>query len=152
MSTDTDNPTIDFFAKPEGPGLPTCQPCRATERKLEQLGIPYQKHDVSMPENTALARDLGHTEAPVVTVSIQTPSGPLIVDHWAGYRPDKLDEWARKLAAGEGGPKSSPGPEAVTCAGCGSANIEVSGHPDPEEPSSAGAIISCADCKEVERV
>lgn len=59
-----------------------CQPCKATKRKLEEKGIPFETKQLSDPENRQAASDLGHLQAPVVV----TPAG----DHWSGYRPDLI--------------------------------------------------------------
>lgn len=60
-----------------------CQPCRATKKKLEQLGIYYAEINV---DEHAAARDYlisrGFMESPVVFVDGMDP--------WSGYRPDKL--------------------------------------------------------------
>ncbi|MFD6400805.1 glutaredoxin domain-containing protein [Nocardia sp. NPDC060249] len=68
---------------------PDCQPCKATKRKLSQLGAAYAVIDVTKdPEALDLIRDLGYLQAPVIVVR---DGGELI--HWGGYAPDKL-EWA----------------------------------------------------------
>jgi len=63
---------------------PTCVQCKATQRKLEKLGVTYETVDISVDHE---ARDyvmaLGYLNAPVVV------SGE---DHWSGYRPDRLEE------------------------------------------------------------
>lgn len=69
---------------------PNCMPCRATVRKLNALGTPYTKVDVSQDDKAlALIRELGYTQAPVVVVDDV---------HWSGYAPDKL-AWAAQYVA-----------------------------------------------------
>ena len=40
-----DQPVTELFTQPN------CQPCKAVERKLNQYGIPYIVHDISIDEN-----------------------------------------------------------------------------------------------------
>lgn len=42
-----------------------------------------------------LALDVNYKQAPVMSVEIDGK----IVDHWTGYRPDKIDEYALATAA-----------------------------------------------------
>ncbi len=61
---------------------PTCQPCKATCRQLEQRGIEFKKVDVSVDDQGR--RDieaLGYRELPVVVSGEQ---------HWSGFRPDLI--------------------------------------------------------------
>ena len=71
---------------------PSCVQCTATYRKLDENGMDYTLVDVSEDE-AALARikELGYLQAPVVMVDGV---------HWSGFRPDKIDELATKLASG----------------------------------------------------
>lgn len=72
--------TITVYSRPD------CQPCKATKRKLEQLGAKYTAIDVTEdPDGLALIRDLGYLQAPVVVVR---DGGEVI--HWGGYAPDKI--------------------------------------------------------------
>ncbi|MFD3594288.1 glutaredoxin domain-containing protein [Nocardia sp. NPDC058640] len=65
---------------------PNCQPCKATVKKLDQLGAVYTKIDVTQdPDALELIRGLGYLQAPVIVVR---DGGEVI--HWAGYAPDKL--------------------------------------------------------------
>lgn len=68
-------------------GKPGCVQCTATENYLKQKGIPFEKIDVTESE---VAYDhvvkMGYQQVPVVT----TATG----DHWYGFRPDKLAEYA----------------------------------------------------------
>lgn len=76
--------TIDVYTKP------SCQPCRATKRKLDQLGLDYNEHQAA--DHMDMLSPLGHTSAPVVVV---TDEGGDMVTHWAGFVPDKLKGLAR---------------------------------------------------------
>jgi glutaredoxin-like protein NrdH len=69
---------------------PNCMPCRATVRKLNALGAPYTKVDVTEDEDAlALIQELGYKQTPVVVVDDV---------HWGGYSPDKL-AWAAQHVA-----------------------------------------------------
>src|SRR5689334_8839086 len=69
---------------------PACVQCTATYRALDSKGIEYEVHDLSQ-DPTALeqVKALGYLQAPVVV----TDEG-----HWSGFRPDKIDELAARLA------------------------------------------------------
>lgn len=77
--------TIDVYTKDN------CQPCRATKRKLDQLGLDYNERRAD--NNTDMLAPLGHTSAPVVVV---TDDQGVMVDHWAGFIPDKLKGLTRE--------------------------------------------------------
>jgi glutaredoxin-like protein NrdH len=65
---------------------PDCEPCKATIRKLNQLGLPHQKIDVTEePDALDYIRGLGYLQAPVVVAGD---------DHWSGYRPHRIKELA----------------------------------------------------------
>lgn len=59
---------------------PTCQMCRATERRLEQRGIPYTVH--RLDQGAVLPEGIDATQAPVVVYGNK---------HHQGFRPDLLD-------------------------------------------------------------
>lgn len=69
---------------------PSCVQCTATYRALDNKGIQYEVLDVSADE-AALehVKSLGYMQAPVVVTDD---------DHWSGFRPDKIDELASRLA------------------------------------------------------
>jgi len=69
---------------------PSCVQCNATYRALDSRGIEYEVLDVTEDE-TALAtvKELGYLQAPVVVAD---------GEHWSGFRPDKIDELAQRLA------------------------------------------------------
>ena len=70
---------------------PDCVQCKLTFKHLNKFGVSYQKHDVTTdPDAYQKVQELGYTSLPVVI----TPNG----EHWAGYRPDKLDTHYGKAA------------------------------------------------------
>ncbi|MGY1946589.1 glutaredoxin family protein [Nocardia asiatica] len=70
---------------------PGCEPCKAVARKLDQLGAPYRKVDVTQ-DDAALARvrGLGYNTTPVTVVGEH---------HKHGYAPDWL-KWAAEYIQG----------------------------------------------------
>ena len=76
--------TVTVYTKP------SCVQCNATYRALDSKGIEYEVLDLSIDENAlAQVKELGYLQAPVVI----TDEG-----HWSGFRPDKIDELASRLA------------------------------------------------------
>ncbi len=70
---------------------PSCVQCTATYRALNARGIEYEIFDVSVDDKALeTVRDLGYLQAPVVIADDE---------HWSGFRPDKIDELAAKLAS-----------------------------------------------------
>jgi len=70
-----------------------CQPCRATKRKLDMLGLPHVEVDLEhSPEDVERLRSLGYQESPVVDV-VGAPAG-MPQNTWSGYRPDLLQKLA----------------------------------------------------------
>ncbi|MGI6877781.1 glutaredoxin-like protein NrdH [Microbacterium sp. gxy059] len=69
---------------------PSCVQCNATYRALDAKGIEYQVTDLS-EDAAALeqVKSLGYMQAPVVIAD---------EDHWSGFRPDKIDELAARIA------------------------------------------------------
>jgi len=81
--------TVTVYSKP------SCVQCTATYRALTARGIEFEIFDVSVDEKAlTTVRDLGYLQAPVVIVD-----GEAAGDHWSGFRPDKIDELAVKLAS-----------------------------------------------------
>lgn len=69
---------------------PACVQCNATYRALDAKGIDYQVTDVSEDADALeQVKSLGYMQAPVVVAD---------EDHWSGFRPDKIDELASRLA------------------------------------------------------
>lgn len=73
-------------------GKDNCVQCNASERKLDQHKVEFIHEDATTEENLAFIKSLDETymRAPILTVS----EDGVIVDHWTGYRPDKIDELA----------------------------------------------------------
>jgi glutaredoxin-like protein NrdH len=69
---------------------PSCVQCNATYRALDAKGIEYSVTDVSEDADALEhVKSLGYMQAPVVITD---------GDHWSGFRPDKIDELAARLA------------------------------------------------------
>ena len=69
---------------------PSCVQCNATYRALDAKGIEYSVTDVSQDADALEhVKSLGYMQAPVVVAD---------GDHWSGFRPDKIDELAARLA------------------------------------------------------
>lgn len=69
---------------------PSCVQCTATYRALDSKGIEYEIFDVSVDEKARQAvLELGYMQAPVVIAE---------GEHWSGFRPDKIDELAARIA------------------------------------------------------
>ncbi|MGI4895081.1 MAG: glutaredoxin domain-containing protein [Janthinobacterium lividum] len=83
---------------------PTCRRCTLTTRVLSTSGITYREIDLRENEEAcAYVRDeLGHVEAPVVVVTDNPHSGQDagIVQHWSGFRPDRLTALVGLQASG----------------------------------------------------
>ena len=76
--------SITVYTKPQ------CVQCGATIKALDKAGLEYTLVDITAD---AAARDyvmaLGHLQAPVVVTDI---------DHWAGFRPDRIKNLAAHAA------------------------------------------------------
>jgi glutaredoxin-like protein NrdH len=75
---------------------PACVQCTATERQFDAANLSYNKEDIYEEGNLTLVKELGYMSAPVVLVR---DNGGELVDHWAGFRPDKITELAAALKA-----------------------------------------------------
>ena len=76
--------TVTVYTKP------SCVQCNATYRALDSKGIEYEVLDLSADADAlAQVKELGYLQAPVVITD---------EDHWSGFRPDKIDELASRLA------------------------------------------------------
>ena len=77
--------TVTVYTKP------SCVQCNATYRALDSRGIEYAIIDLS-EDPTALekVKVLGYLQAPVVVTDDE---------HWSGFRPDKIDALADRMAA-----------------------------------------------------
>ena len=70
---------------------PNCWQCSATIRKLDLLGVEYVVEDATDPQTVAALKELGYFSAPVVCVGVSND------DMWSGYRPDRIEEIARRI-------------------------------------------------------
>ncbi|CDZ89026.1 glutaredoxin-like protein NrdH [Rhodococcus ruber] len=65
---------------------PSCVQCDASKRRFKNLKIAYTEIDITQDD---AARDyvlgLGYSQAPVIVAG---------GDHWAGYKPDRIDSLA----------------------------------------------------------
>jgi len=77
--------TIELLSKP------SCVQCVATERNLKGKKADYTKTDLTQ-DAAALetAKGFGYLQAPVVLVRDADNN---IVDHWSGFRPEKIAEY-----------------------------------------------------------
>ena len=75
--------TITLYSKEN------CVQCTASERKLDERKLEFEHEDATSAENLAIIRELdkSYTRAPIMSVAIDG----VVVDHWSGYRPDKID-------------------------------------------------------------
>lgn len=65
-----------------------CVQCAATHRALDAKGIDYETVDLGdNAEALVEVKALGYLQAPVVITD---------EDHWSGFRPDKIDELAKR--------------------------------------------------------
>lgn len=61
---------------------PACVQCTATTRALDAAGIPYTIVDLTQDsEAMSFVMSLGYRQAPVVAAD---------GEHWAGFRPDRI--------------------------------------------------------------
>ena len=72
-----------------------CVQCDATKNKLAKLKLPYETIDA---EHSQDARDFlwelkRYLQMPVVVIK----DDDQIVDHWSGFRPSRLDDWATHM-------------------------------------------------------
>jgi glutaredoxin-like protein NrdH len=75
---------------------PSCVQCTATYRKLDAEKLEYSPDDIYEESNLAVITELGYKAAPVVLVRDEAGT---IIDHWAGFRPDKISGLASELKA-----------------------------------------------------
>lgn len=69
-----------------------CVQCTYTKKRLDNLGIPYAEEPIT-DDVRAAAIELDMTTAPIVCVSVDG-----VESWWAGYKPDRIDELARRVA------------------------------------------------------
>lgn len=85
MSTSTSTSTTIY-------SQPACVQCNATYRWADGLGLDYEVIDLTRDaESLDAVKELGYLQAPVVIVR---DSDGNTVEHWSGFRPDRLDSLA----------------------------------------------------------
>lgn len=67
-----------------------CVQCNAVKRHVAKKGIEATILDGTTDENRALAKSLGHMQAPVC---IEYNEAGEIVDSWSGFNPDRLNQF-----------------------------------------------------------
>ena len=74
---------------------PGCTDCAAAARSMDKKGVPFRPVDVAA-DAAALdyVKSLGHQRAPVTVVHDEAGT---VLDHWSGYRPDKLLNLSRQF-------------------------------------------------------
>lgn len=76
--------TITVFSKP------SCVQCTATYRALDKLGLEYEVVDLAEDEASLLdLMERGYRSAPVVRADDE---------YWAGFRPDRIQALADRVA------------------------------------------------------
>lgn len=77
--------SITVFSKP------ACVQCTATYRALDKLGLDYEVIDLAEDEQALLGvMAMGYRQVPVVVDGDE---------HWAGFRPDRIQAAARRARA-----------------------------------------------------
>lgn len=75
-----------------------CMQCRLTKQLMDAVGLAYLDIDLTDPANEAareyVTEDLGYSSAPIVVVDEH--------DHWAGFRPDCIQELVSRFGAAAG--------------------------------------------------
>lgn len=75
--------SVVVFGKEKG-----CVQCNAMDRAIAKTDILVTKKDGTTEENKAFCLTLGYMQAPVVVVY----QDGIIIDHWSGFNPGKVDE------------------------------------------------------------
>ncbi|MET3142512.1 UNVERIFIED_ORG: glutaredoxin-like protein NrdH [Arthrobacter sp. UYEF2] len=82
---------------------PSCVQCTSTYRALNKTCIPYASFNLGDPGEAAAAmafheeaQALGYMQAPV---GLAKDADGNTVDHWSGFRPDKIAEHTPALLA-----------------------------------------------------
>ena len=110
---------ITEFAKPN------CGPCAMTASRMDKLGLEYTQINLPAdPPALERVKALGYFQAPVVLVEDVDGN---VVDHWSGFKPDKINEIATLVGA-----------RPAQDAGGPSTHVDLEQHdlaPDPGGPS-----------------
>lgn len=68
-----------------------CVQCVSSKRSLDKSGVPYKMVDLSTsPAELEKLKRMGYQQAPVVITD---------VDHWSGFRPDKISSLSDRFHA-----------------------------------------------------
>lgn len=78
--------TLTLITKSKG-----CVQCTATHRALVKTDIFVTELNANDEANIEFGKSLGHLQAPVGIVF----QDGVVIDHWSGFRPDKIDELQR---------------------------------------------------------
>ena len=74
---------------------PHCTDCTAAAQAMDRKRIPYAPISLAaVPSSLDYVKGLGHQRAPVTVVQDERGT---VLDHWSGYRPDKLMHLTRTL-------------------------------------------------------
>lgn len=64
-----------------------CQPCKATKRHLDKIGVEYQEINLDTnPDKIEYMKRKGHKQAPFVEVYLNNE----LHTEWSGFSPDHL--------------------------------------------------------------
>ena len=78
--------TFDMYSQPG------CQPCLATERKAVKHGIELNVTNIREDAGAVeFIKGLGYNGTPVVVIRDEAGE---IVDHWTGFSPDRIAQYA----------------------------------------------------------
>ena len=107
---------ITEFAKPN------CMPCQLTSSQMDKLGLEYIQINLPAdPPALERVKALGYFQAPVVLVEDAEGS---VVDHWSGFKPDKIQEIADLVGAAPSRATSGP-----------TSTVDTAGHAQVTEPA-----------------
>ena len=74
---------------------PACVQCTMTKKALDKKGIAYREIDITKSAGALeyVTEELGYSAAPIVVVDEH--------NHWAGFRPDRIEATATALGLSE---------------------------------------------------
>lgn len=91
------NPTVTIYT------APNCGACTASKSSLKRREVDYTEVDLSTdPEALKMVKALGYAKAPVMVLT--DPATDRVLDHWSGYRLDKLKTIALDSPSGASPP------------------------------------------------
>lgn len=84
--------TITVYSRPAD----QCRACWATEKRFTDHNVAFTKVLVDEdPDGLARIKEMGYQSAPVVIIE----RGGEVVEHWGGFRINRIDAWAEQVAA-----------------------------------------------------